>query len=173
MPEVDPFFAELEAEIEQATKASRLKSDAAALKKQALNMRLSTRERQRAAEEYKSLQTIIDATLWQPLRAGALFTEQTCDGCGSVHYNFLQYMQEECRVAKPADRRWIRVGMPMDGLPTDTILQPLKTHICSDCCTDHGFDVNLPNIRLMPRGEALTVSPTYVQGDINDPSQEN
>jgi hypothetical protein len=166
-PAEDDFFAQLNAEIAEATAKTRLRADAEKLRKQALNMKLSTHERQRAAEDYKSIQAIVEASLWEPIKCGALFAEQTCDGCGSVHFNFLQFMQEERRVNQHKTRRWTRVPVPPIGLERETIIQPLSTHMCSDCCEDHEFNVLAPNIRLMPREGALTVSATYIQGDIN------
>lgn len=170
---VDNFFAELEAEIASATAKSKLKSDAVSLKKQAHNMRLSTAQRASAAAEYKAIQSIVEASEWEALRSGALFAEQACDGCASVSYNFLQYMQEERKVRDHRTRRWVRVSLPNLSLPRETIIQPLTTHICSYCADDHGFDALRPSIRLLPRQGSLTVSNTYIQGDINDPAQES
>lgn len=163
----DDFFAELEAEIAVAVKASKLKSDAAALKRTANNMRLDQRTRQRAAEEWRAVQAIVEANLWEPVAAGAFFTEQICDGCGSVHRTFLQFMQKEERVHNRSTVRWVRVPLPMNGLPSQTIIQPLKTHVCADCAHEHGFVVTEPDVRLMPLVGGLTVSSNYVQGDIN------
>lgn len=170
--EEDAFFAELNAEIATATAKSRLRGDAAKLKREALNMRLSARTRQRAADELRSIQAIIEAETWQIIRSGALFAEQSCDGCGSVHYNFLQYMQQEQKIRDPRSVRWVRVLIPAEGLERETILQPLTTHICSDCCIEHGFDIERPNVRLLPREGSLTVSSTYIQGDINGQGEE-
>ncbi len=169
----DDFFAELNAEIAKATAKTRLKSDADKLRKTAHNMRLSPRQRAEAAAEFKSIQAIVEAEMWEVVRCGALFSEQSCDGCGSIHHNFLQFMQEERRVKDHRTRRWIRVALPQSGLALETIIQPLTTHICSDCCEDHGFNVMAPSIRLLPREGALTVSATYAQGDINEPPQED
>lgn len=165
----DTFFADLEAEISAVTAKTKLKADAAKLKKTAHNMRLSPAERQAAATEFREIQAIVEADDWAPIRFCALFTEQSCDGCGSVHYTFLQYMQEEESTRSKSARRWIRTSMPVANLPRETIIQPLTTHICSDCCADHGFNVKAPEIRLMPREGNLTVSANYTQGDINGP----
>ncbi len=169
----DDFFAELNAEIETALAKTKLKSDAAKLRKTAHNMRLSPRQRQEAADEFKAIQAIVEANEWTIIRSAAMFTEQHCDGCGSVHHNFLQYMQEEQKVRDKHTRRWVRAERPASNLERETIVQPLKTHICSDCCLDHGFSVLAPSIRLLPREGALSVSSTYYQGDINDPSTED
>lgn len=163
----DDFFAELEAEIASANAKRALKSDAAKLKRQATNERLSAITRKRAAEEYRAVQEIAEANQWEVTQCGALFAEQSCDGCGSIHYNFLQYMQQEAMVRKPSSTRWTRIPLPVAGMELQTIIQPLTTHICSDCCQDHGLNVLAPNIRLMPIGGALTVSATYQQNDIN------
>lgn len=173
MPEEDPFFAELNAVISKATAKSKLKLDAAKLKKQSLNMRLDANIRRRAAEEYAGVQAIIDANMWRAVRYSAMFTEQHCDGCDTIHHTFLQYMQEEEKVSNPRTRRWVRVVRPDDSLPRETIVQPLSTHICASCCADHGFDIDAPTIRLMPIEGSLTVSAKYIQGDINGPPQEN
>lgn len=170
MPEQpeDTFFAELNAEIAEATAKSNLKADAAKLKRQSLNMRLDARTRQRYAEDYKAVQAIVEANQWQQIMSSAMFTEQCCDGCGSVHYNFLQYMVKEEKLTNRSHIRWTRVPLPPKGLPRQTVIQPLKTHICVDCATDHEFNPNAPDIRLMPIEGAVTVSATYLSGDINE-----
>lgn len=167
----DPFFDELEAEIKEITAKTKLKADAAKLKREANNMRLDAFVRRRAAEDYRSLQAILEATSWRPIAVGALFTEQHCDGCDTIHHTFLQFMQHEEKVLNPATKRWIRLSVPADNnLPRETIVQPIRTHMCAACCAEHGFDVDAPSFRLMPSFGNLTVSSTYVQGDINEPT---
>lgn len=168
----DDFFAELNSEIAAATAKKLLKSDAAKLKKQALNTRLSEHTRRRARAEYESLQAIVEANQWEVVCCGILFAEQSCDGCGSIHYNFLQYMQQEQKVRDPHSRRWTRIPVPVHGMELETIIQPLTTHICSDCCADHGFNILTPTIRLMPHSGALTVGSNYIQEDINGSTEE-
>jgi hypothetical protein len=169
-PETDDFFAELEAEIADVTAKAKLKGDAAKLKKQANNMRLSGAERARAAEDYHSLQAILEATTWKPIAIGALFTEQHCDGCDTIHRSFLQFMQQEEKVSNPSTRRWVRLPMPIEAdLPRETIVQPIVTHMCAACCAEHGFNVDAPSFRLMPSLGTLSISSTYIQGDINEP----
>jgi hypothetical protein len=165
--ELDPFFAELEAEIEKAKAKSSLKKDAEKLRKDANNMRLEAHIRRRASEELKALQAILDATAWKPIAIGALFTEQHCDGCDTIHRTFLQYMQQEQKISQPSTKRWVRISTPELSLPHETIVQPIRTHICAACAPEHGFDADFPTIRLMPSLGTLTVSSTYVQGDIN------
>lgn len=169
----DDFFQLLDAEIAEAVAKSKLKSDAQKLKKRANNMQLSPAERAEAAAEWRSVQAIVEANDWEPVYSAAFFTEQNCDGCGSTHRTFLQYMQKEESVRKRNTFRWVRVPLPMAGLPKETIIQPLITHICADCAPDHGFDPEMPETRLMPLAGGLTVSSTYVQGDINGPQSEN
>lgn len=165
----DDFFDSLNAEIDKAIAKQALKKDAAKLKKDANNFQLSPRQRQAAAAEWRAIQAIVEANEWRPIQVAAFFTEQACDGCGSVHFNFLQYMQEEQKVKSASrEKRWVRVLVPEGDLERTTIIQPLKTHICADCCDDHGFSARAPAIRLMPMEGGLTVSSTYNQGDIND-----
>lgn len=171
--ETDPFFAELDAEIADATAKSKLKTDAAALRKQSLNMRLSSHTRARAAADLRSLQAILDATAWRAITYGALFTEQHCDGCDTIHRSFLQYMQQEEKLSNPSTKRWIRIARPNGAkLPRETIVQPIITHMCASCAPEHGFEVDAPSIRLLPSFGTLTVSSTYEQGDINAPEEE-
>lgn len=169
----DDFFAELEAEIKEATAKAHLKADAANLRKKANNMRISPAERQRASDEFKSIQAIIEVTEWKSVAYGTLFTEQECDGCGSKHYTFLQFMKQEQKIREPGAKRWVRISRPNGDLPTLTIIQPLKTHICASCAGEHGFDVETPEIRLLPIEGQITVSGTYQQEDINESQEEN
>ena len=161
------LFAELEAEIASVTAKSKLRVDAEALRKQSNNMRLDSAVRRRAAEEYRLVQAIVEADLWEIVKFGALFSEQVCDGCGSVHHTFLQYMKQERKLRRHSDIRWSRTTKVIKGVPYETIIQPLTTHMCSDCCEDHGFEVLRPTIRLMPHEGSLTVSASYIQEDIN------
>jgi hypothetical protein len=167
----DDFFAELDAEIAEITAKSRLKADAAQLRKKANNMRVPPAERAAAAEEWRALQAIVEANDWRVMRCSAFFTEQSCDGCGSVHHTFLQYMQEEIN-ERTRVRRWVRISLPTVGTPREVIIQPLATHICSHCCDEHEFDFAAA-IRLLPRDGSLTASTTYIQGDINVTPEED
>jgi hypothetical protein len=169
----DDFFDQLNAEIAQITAKSKLKADATKLKKAANNMRLPASERQAALAEFRSIQSIVEADLWRAVKIAALFTEQKCDGCGSIHYNFLQYMLEEQMIKHPTTIRWTRVPIPPKGLARCSIIQPLATHVCADCGEDHGFNPQTPEVRLLPAEGGLTVSATYQQGDINGPSNED
>lgn len=166
---MDDFFAQLEAEIAEATKASKLKADRDAAKKRANTMTLPTAARQRAAEEYKALNAALAAAEWEALSTVAMFTEQSCDGCGSTHHVFLQYMELRKKVAGPPAQQWVRVSKPNPSLPRETLLQPMLTHICSHCCEDHGFAL-LKASRLAPRKDTLSPSLTYDQEDINAPA---
>lgn len=170
----DDFFDQLNAEIAEATAKAKLKKDAAKLAKDVNNYKLGAAERQRAKEDLASLQAILDATMWKPIAVGALFTEQHCDGCDTIHHTFLQYMQYEEKLNQPTTKRWVRLAVPMDNkLPRETIVQPITTHMCAACAPEHGFDVDAPSIRLMPSVGTITVSSTYVQGDINGSPSES
>lgn len=167
----DDFFAQLDADIERALKADKLKHDRNAAKKRLNTMTLSPAARARASEEYKALDALLKAQEWASVKTIALFTEQTCDGCGSVHRVFLQYMELQQMVKKPTTQQWVRVSKPDPEkiLPRETLLQPMTTHICADCCEDHGFAL-LTASRLVPSKDALTPSPNYHQEDINAPT---
>ena len=168
----DDFFAELEAEIATATVRSKLKTSAVKLKRDAMNTRLSARARKQASDEYKAIQDIVEENQWKTRGFYAMFTEQACDGCSSVHHTFLQYMREEWLERKPSTKRWVRAGSPY-GVILGTIIQPLKTHICSYCCEEHGFNIATPSMKLMAHNSMLTVSNSYSQEDINASFEEN
>lgn len=162
----DDFFAELEADIAKYVEADKLKRDRDAAKKRANTMTLPSAVRARASEEYKALNELLAAQEWASVKTIALFTEQTCDGCGSIHRVFLQYMELQQMVKKPTTQRWVRVSKPSDELPRESLLQPMTTHVCADCCEDHGFAL-LTASRLAPRTDVLVPSFTYHQEDIN------
>jgi len=164
------FLLELEAELSVALAAQDKKSKRAAdldtLKKKKGNMRLPTAVRQEASEAYRSIMQEVEAERWASIATVAMFTEQTCDGCGSVHHIFLQYMETQCLVSKPETLRWSRVQRPNLGLPKETLIQPHQTHICSSCCEDHDFW--LGDAKAMPKTEQpITPSGAYIQEDIN------
>jgi hypothetical protein len=165
---MDDFFAELEAEIAKSVKSDQLKKDRDALRKRANTMTLSAETRARAAEEYRQINAVLAAQEYQAIKTVALFTEQTCDGCGSVHRIFLQYMELQQLVRRPSTQQWVRVTAPKPEavLPRETLLQPMTTHLCANCCEDHGFALLTAN-RLPSRKDTLVPSFTYEQADIN------
>lgn len=163
---MDDFFAELEADIAKHIAADKLKRDRDAARKKANTMTLPSAVRARASQEFRELNAMLSAQEWGSVKTVALFTEQTCDGCGSVHRIFLQYMELQQMIRKPTTQQWVRVSKPAADLPRETLLQPMATHICADCCEDHGFAL-LTASRLAPRPEAITPSPNYMQEDIN------
>lgn len=162
----DDFFAELEAEIAVATAKSKVRTDREAAKKAANNPRLPQAARLRAKEDYLELSKILEAEEWQIVSTVALFTEQQCDGCGSSHRVFLQYMERQSMVKKPSTQRYLRTPKPTTGAPLETLIQPHRTHICADCCEDHGFAL-LEASYLAPSETAANLSTTYTQEDIN------
>jgi len=166
---LDDFFAVLDLEIAAATAKSKLKSDRDTAKKRANTVTLPSAVRRRAAEEYHELNALLEAEEWATVSTTALFTEQRCDGCGSTHRTFLQFMEVQQMVKKPSTTRWLRTPKPALGLPREVMVQYATSHICADCCGDHGFSildaVEVPRIK-----DQLAMSPTYLQEDINAPS---
>lgn len=169
---MDDFFAELNAEIAKALEKTSMKDRAKELKRQAFDRTVGQRVRERAMAEWKSIQSMIEAEHWKPVATVALFTEQQCDGCGSVHRVFLQYMERQAHVNHRMGERYIRVTLPDPSLIRETLIQPHRTHICADCCEDHGFTLSF-SMSLSVSPSALNISENYLQGDINAPSEEN
>ena len=162
-PDLD-FFAELDTEISKHQSKAQLHLNVDKAKKSMHNMKATPEYRSRAREEYREAQALLDLELWMRQAAIAMFTEQKCDGCGSTHRIFLQYMHREVLVRRPTSIRWVRT-MTIDRLlPRESLIQTHHTHICADCCLDHGFAVEAQ----ASIGNALFApSPTYEQEDLN------
>jgi len=158
------FFAELDAEIAVALKQSSLKSGAEAERRKSLNPRLDALTRQQAKANFLEARALLDAELWTGIALAAMFSEQTCDGCGSVHRIFLQYMEKQHQPRKPSNKRWVRTTAPSPALPRETTVIPTITHVCADCCHEHGFDFSGATMVIR---ESLAPSATYFQEDIN------
>ncbi len=168
----DDFFAELDAEIKLVTDKATIRQRAADAKKKSNNRWIPREQREAAEADYFQLRAIIEADLWKAIATVALFSEQQCDGCGSVHRLFLQYMEAQVQHKKLSNKRWIRTSVPNSELPRETFFQPHRTHICAHCADDHGFKVE-EGIALPISHAPLSVSDNYLQGDINGPSEAN
>ena len=164
------FLAELDAEISEVIAKEKKASDLEKARKAANNPRLPSNLRAEAKEQYKALQLEVDELLWHPEASIALFAEQSCDGCGSIHRNFLQYMERQVHRKKSTTARWVRVSKPHPDLPRETMIQPLRTHICSDCSEDHGFGFEPDSCQYLETSTSITMSQTYHQEDINAPA---
>lgn len=166
------IFDELNAEIAKALEKSNLKKKAVSLKRQAFDTTVGRRVREKAMLEYRETLALIEIENWKPVGTAALFTEQQCDGCGSLHRVFLQYMEIQQHRSRATSRRWLRVPIPNPFLPREVMIQPHKTHICPHCCDEHGFDFTSASF-LGISSIALAVSDNYLQGDINAPPESN
>ncbi len=160
------FLSALDAEISAEAAKLRQVSKLEKLRKTSLNNTIPHASRSAAKQEYLALQSEIDFYLWKPEATIALFTEQVCDGCGSVHRTFLQFMEKQVHIKKPSTHRWVRVAKPSPNLPRESMIQPLVTHICADCCEDHGFAIS-PDCDRLQLSASVSVSATYLQEDIN------
>lgn len=165
------FFAELEGEIARHVAKDKLRRDRNNARKRANTMTLPQSERAKASATFRELNKLVEAEEWAAVSTVALFHEQTCDGCGSTHLIFLQYMECQALKKRPSTQRWIRITRPAPEavLPRETLLQPTTTHICSHCCEDHGFGL-ISASRLAPRPDAFIPSTNYLQEDINAPA---
>ena len=170
-PDAFDFFADLDAQISATLAKSKTKADAEAARKKALNTRLPSSERLAAGKLHKELSALVEAEAWRAVSTIALFHEQTCDGCGSTHRVFVQYMEHQTLVRLASSQRWIRTSRPRGDLPREIVIQPSTTHICYHCGKDHGFDPLVSTTTYLPATTAATVpSNTYFQEDINAPS---
>lgn len=164
------FLEELEAELSVNLEKIQREKAAEAARKAANNMRMPKAFREQSKEEYLALKAQIEADQWAVEASVAMFTEQRCDGCGSTHRTFLQYMERQYIVKKPSTLRWVRVTSARADVPRETLVQPMTTHICADCCEDHGFALEGPSRSDLPARGLITTSTTYAQDDINGPA---
>lgn len=162
----DDFLAQLDAELTTLAETSKKASKLESLRKKSLNNFIPHEARSAAKSEYLAIQFEVEALLWKPQTSIALFSEQVCDGCGSIHRTFLQFMEQQVHVKKPSTQRWVRVTKPQALLPRESMIQPLTTHICSDCCEDHGFAISPASLRL-ETSTSITTSAAYLQEDLN------
>jgi len=160
----DDFFAELEAEIAAAERKSKLKSSIDSERKKAHNQRLDAATRAKAKANFLEAQALIDAELWASTSLTAFFSEQSCDGCGSIHRIFLHYAERQHQPKKPSNKRWVRTTAPQPGLPRETSVLTSITHICADCCHEHGFPIGADALSI---SSPVSPSPHYHQEDIN------
>lgn len=165
-PEIDDFFAELNAEIATHVKSAQLKADRDKARKKANNTGLTFEARSKAAAEFRELDQILQAAEWCSVSVVALFSEQTCDGCSSTHRVFVQFMECQQMIRKPTTQRWVRISRPTIGLPRETLIQPQTTHMCASCCDDHDFYLSEAK-SLKRQSDPLVPSTTYIQEDIN------
>lgn len=166
----DDFFADLEAEMNKAMSKSKRASDAEKARKAANNMRASTEDRRIAKNQWLEISKEIEAEQWMDSAIFAMFSEQTCDGCGSTHRTFLQYMLQQSMVRRPSTQRFVMIRKPVESLPRRMMVQALTTHICAHCCEEHGFYqegrkmIHLPSL--------MTVSGTYIQDEIETDEED-
>lgn len=167
----DDFFASLDAEIALHTQKKQIRKDAASAKKIAMNRAVTEVARLAALREWRELQALIDVDLWKPIGYVGMFTEQVCDGCGSVHRMFLQHMEQQQSRTRASDKRFVRVPKPEGNLPRSAVVRLHRTHICPDCCDDHGYF--LDDAIVATGNLPIAISPTYEQGDINAQDEAN
>ena len=170
----DEIFAELDAEIALVAKNTSIKSNAEINRRKSLDIRRPKADRDVSKALYLEAVAIQEANAWLVEASCAMFTHQYCDGCGSSHWVFLQFMEKLSLIRLPTTVRWQRVPALRDGFPRETIIQNHKTHICSHCASDHGFTLEGTFGTLdLSSAEPFGISPTYYQEDANATNEEN
>ena len=159
----DPFFDQLNAEIQQQLKKTKIVKSGKEARRKAANPFASPTDKQEWYEQREAF----EAATWLPISTVALFAEEQCDGCGSTHRIFLQFMERQVETLKPANKRLRRVTHLNHKLPKECLIHRTTTHICADCCTDHGFD--LESALKMISTAPVAASKLYSPEDINLP----
>lgn len=87
---------------------------------------------------------------WRPIAAGALFEEQICRNCGSIHDLFRGYGVLYQRRANFVER-WERADCLDRGLPFQKrkLIQPVP--VCSNCIDTFAENVELPPYEFHPQ----------------------
>jgi len=160
----DDFFASLEAEIALTIKKDKIKADREKDRRASLNTRLDPATRAVARANFLEARALLDADLWKSVSLTALFAEQQCDGCGSVHRIFSHYMERQLQPKKPSNKRWVKTTAPKFDLPRETMTVTSITHVCADCCGEHGFSFTGATVRT---AEPVVPAWDYQQEDIN------
>jgi hypothetical protein len=162
------FLAELDAEIAKVSS----KADLTTKRKKAMsalyNPRSTSSAKAKAKASLEGINAQLAAIIWKPEASVAFFVEQSCDGCGSVHRMFLQYMQREVTWKTAVTTRWSRVNRPSPSLPREVIVQATETHVCGDCMEDHGFDYTTAEIKFISHSDPFVASPDYVQEELEE-----
>lgn len=157
----DDLFADLDALLTAVTTKAKLAADRKAAKATLSNHRATPVARAYANESLRAIDEQLDAIMWLPTATVALFAEQHCNYCGSVHRIFLQFMEKSETARGHKVTRLHRIASPRVGLPKLVQKQVTKTHFCADCCSDFKFDLGLAEERY--HGDPFAVSGTYEQ----------
>ncbi len=160
------IFAELDAEIAQATAKPKLEKDRKALMAKLRDNRLSREAAANIRNELSAVDQMLDSIIWTPMSAVAFFVQQDCDACGSTHKVFLQHMEKQSTGTHNPTTRYKRVRRPNPDLPCEVVVQQSTTHICADCCEDFGFSFPSAEIKFVSTEAPFAISPTYEQDDL-------
>lgn len=165
--EID-FLAQLDLDIKKLTRKSTLQSDEKRLKDKLRDRRVPDLIKSSLRTDLAAVQAQLALIQWRPEASVAMFVEQHCDNCASIHSIFTQHMQRQISTSGHPVKRWVRVPRPEPGLPREVIKQLTTTHCCSDCITEFGFDMTSAEIKFSDHSEPYSVSQNYLQEDMND-----
>lgn len=162
----DDFLLALDRELSATVSKAKLQSDLAKTRNKLISNAVSSEAKIQLRSEYAHLSEELNKILWRPIASVALFSIQHCDNCASKHQTFISYMQRQESIQTKGIMRWIRMSKPISGLLTEVIKQVTITHICADCCAEHGFDITLGEVKFSRHSEAFSVSIDYVQEEL-------
>lgn len=166
----DDFLADLMKEVQKTTEEALLKSKVVDLQKKIRDRRFSDEKKLELLSDLGEAQARLQVIMWRPLANVAFFTTQKCDGCGSEHSVFLQYMQRQETTSGAKVSRYQRVSRPHPELPNEVIKQVTETHVCVDCCEDHGFTMSAAVSKfqrnMLSDTRPFSVSSGYVQEEV-------
>lgn len=108
-----------------------------AAKKTEEELEVARQRRMRKAQEDA------DRFAYKPIAALAMFEEQTCRNCGSVHSMFRGYGTLYQRKSS-FDEKWERADCLDRGLPFQMRTMPGATPVCSECIGTFSAPADLP-----------------------------
>jgi hypothetical protein len=168
----DDFLASLDAELSVLASRPKLETERKKLMSKLRDNRTSKYEGGVLKAKLSEVDATLEAMIWTPMAAVAFFAEQSCDSCGSSHRMFLQHMEKQSTGKFRPTTRWKRVSRPNPDLPTEVVIQHSVTHICFDCCEDHGFSFPSAELKFISSEAPFTISPTYEQDELYAHAEE-
>lgn len=160
----DPFFADLNKQLEAVNTKSKLEAEKAKQLKTLSNRRASHSAKMEASQRLSEVSQELHAIQWEVSATVALFAEQICT-CGKSNSIFLHYLREEKTVSRPLVKRWSRIPSIIPNYPLKALKQTTTTPVCKDCAESQGL--NLSTAEIFKSRNNATFAPGTSSGDSN------
>lgn len=160
----DPFFADLNKQLEAVSTKSKLEAEKAKQLKTLSNRRASHSAKIEASQRLLEVSQELHVIQWEVSATVALFAEQLCS-CGESNSIFLHYLREEKTVSRPLVKRWSRIPSIIPNYPVKALKQTTTTPVCKACAETQGF--NLSTAEIFKSRNNTTFAPGNSSGEQN------